>query len=141
MTLSGSASPCLGGAEPVLFGAATSVISALATRLHRDLIDEAPEPIFTRLERLHDRVRSGVEVQRRESGRGGYTGRSSCFLPWSIQIDTVPPGRRDRSRHAGQNEIHNVAVESVGCQSGRSIARNIRFRTPAAPPAFLVSRA
>jgi len=65
MTLSGSASPCLGGAEPVLFGAATSVISALATRLHRDLIDEAPEPIFTRLERLHDRVRSGVEVLRR----------------------------------------------------------------------------
>jgi hypothetical protein len=43
----------------------TSVISALATRLHRDLIDEAPEPIFTRLERLHDRVRGGVEVLRR----------------------------------------------------------------------------
>src|SRR5918993_688620 len=38
---------------------------ALATRLHRDLVDEAPHPVLTRLERLHDRVRGGVEVLRR----------------------------------------------------------------------------
>ena len=38
---------------------------ALATRLHGDLVDEAPQPILTPLERLHDRVRGGVEVLRR----------------------------------------------------------------------------
>src|ERR687898_644437 len=38
---------------------------ALATRLHRDLVDEAPQPVLTRLERLHDRVRGSVEVLRR----------------------------------------------------------------------------
>jgi hypothetical protein len=36
--------------------------SALATRLHGNLIDEAPQPVLTRFERLHDRVRGGVEV-------------------------------------------------------------------------------
>jgi hypothetical protein len=41
------------------------VIPALTTRLHRDLVDEAPQPVLTWLERLHDRVRCGVEVLRR----------------------------------------------------------------------------
>jgi hypothetical protein len=41
-----------------------SIIPALATWLHGDLIDEAPQPVFTWLERLHDRVSGGVEVLR-----------------------------------------------------------------------------
>jgi hypothetical protein len=50
-----------------------SIIPALATRLHGDLIDETPQPVFTWLERLDDRVRGGVEVLRCVLVLGGIT--------------------------------------------------------------------
>src|SRR5215210_8950281 len=37
-------------------------ITLSPSRLHRDLVDEAPQPILSRLERLHERVIGGVEV-------------------------------------------------------------------------------
>src|SRR5687768_11047990 len=64
----------------------------LAPRLHRDLVDKAPQPVLSSLERLHNRVRGGVEVLRRVLVLRGIATPDVAANPTEAQMD---PGVAD----------------------------------------------
>src|ERR1700682_36140 len=78
-----------------------------ARDLERDVVDVAPEPVLTGLERLDDRVRSFVKVKRRVLAGGLVATADVPALRAPPEMDP-PPARQQALDAAGPTRIYRL---------------------------------